>query len=622
MVRGSPDTPGGGREDRPVSAMVLASSVALRGPAASAFSPAEVACLPAEIACSPGDLPGLEEDEPTSPLGFAPRVPEVADGVAAGSSENAPDQEDGRPRDLSADRCPSSASPPCLACPLTPADRRDELSQETCPAGQSPHCQPASSRRARRRKTQLARRRAERRARRKAAHFAAQLAAQDVSCTAAADLLQIARPTLCSWREELQASEPLAEPEPRGRPCLEVDVATRNAVFQVLHHVTGPAIGLPALQALFADVPRCVLQDILVRYRRVWRRRYAQDGFQLTWHQAGRVWAMDFTQPRQPIDGVFLSLLSIRDLASHCQLAWCPVRGQTAADVLPVLQELFRLYGPPLVIKHDNGSAFLADVTQQALAEALVAQLFSPPRQPQYNGAVERGNGVLKTYTHQHAQNEGHPFRWTSEDVHHAQHLANTISRPWGAHGFSPAQAWQERPPLTPEERQVFLVALGIQRQRAAQELGLDLAADLSHADRTRLDRLALSATLQDLGYLTQKHIRRAPKKPRRLTGEKLARRVAQYRRQRSEQKSAKAEDPTPPQSPEPAPAEPKNSVPPLLAPARPSGTMLAVGGSHAAPQTTPQAIPSAHREWTFTSWLRRILTPLLPSQNSSEISR
>lgn len=508
--------------------MVLASSVALRGPAAHAFSPAEVAC-------SPGDLPGLEEGKPTSPLGFAPRVPEVADGVAAGSSENAPDQEDGRPRDLSADRCPASASPPCPACPSTPADRRDELSQETCPAGQSPHCQPASSRRARRRKTQLARRRAERRARRKAAHFAAQLAAQAVSCTAAADLLQIARPTLCSWREELQASEPLAEPESRGRPCLEVDVATRNEVFQVLRHVTGPAIGLPALQALFADVPRCVLQDILVRYRRVWRRRYAQDGFQLTWHQAGRVWAMDFTQPRQPIDGVFLYLLSIRDLASHCQLAWCPVRGQTAADVLPVLQELFRLYGPPLVIKHE---------------------------------------------------------------------------------------AWQERPPLTPEERQVFRAALGSQRQRAAQELGLDLAADLSHADRTRLDRLALSATLQDLGYLTQKHIRRAPKKPRRLTGEKLARRVAQYRRQRAAQKSAEAEDPTPPQSPEPTPAEPTNSAPPLLAPARPSGTMLVVGGSHAPPQTTPQAIPSAHREWTFTSWLRRILTPLLPSQNSSEIPR
>ena len=419
----------------------------------------------------------------------------------------------------------------------------------------------------------MARRRAEREARRKAAHFAEQLAAEGVSCAAAAALLQIARPTLRSWREEFR--EPLGEPEPRGRHGLEVDVPTRNEIFQFLHHVTGPAIGLPALQALFSDVPRCVLQDMLVRYRRVWRWRYAQDGFQLTWHHAGRVWAMDFTQPLQPIDGVFPYLLSIRDLASHCQLAWCPVRGQTAADVLPVLQELFLLYGPPLVIKHDNGSAFLADVTQQALSETLVAQLFSPPGQPQYNGAVERSNGVLKTYTHQHAQTAGHPFRWTSGDVEQAQQLANTISRPWDADGPSPAQAWQQRPPLTPEERQVFLAALDAHRQRAAQELGLDLAAELSHADRTRLDRLALSATLQDLGYLTQRHVRRPPKKPKRLTGDKLARRVAKHRRKAAAQEVLLRNKFYATATTRAPPAELENSVPPLLADTPPSVTML-----------------------------------------------
>lgn len=274
------------------------------------------------------------------------------------------------------------------------------------------------------------------------------------------------------------------------------------------------------------------------------------------------------------------------------------------------------------MIKHDNGSAFLADVTQQALTPALVTQLFSPPGQPQYNGAVERSNGVLKTYTHQHAQTAGHPFRWTSDDVAHAQQLANTIRRPWGADGPSPAQAWQQRPPLTPEERQLFLAALSARRQRAAQELGLDLAADLSHADRTRLDRLALSATLQDLGYLTQRHVRRPPKKPQRLTGEKLARRVAKHRRKTAAQESSAATNSTPPQPPEPAPAELENSAPALLAGGPPSVTMLAASGPSAAPQTSPQAVPSAHRERTFTSWFRRTLTPLLPFRNSAEISR
>jgi len=403
---------------------------------------------------------------------------------------------------------------------------------------------------------------------------------------------------------------------------LEVDVLMRNEVFHFLQHVTGPAVGLPALQDLFPTVPRGVLQDLLVRYRCVWRWRYAQDGFQLTWHHAGRVWAMDFTKPLQPIDGVFPYLLSVRDLASHCQLAWWPVPGQTAGDVLPVLRQLFALYGPPLVLKHDNGSAFLAAVTQQEMIDSLVAQLFSPPGQPQYNGAVERGNGVLKTYTHLHAQSAGHPLRWTSEDVEHAQELANTISRPWGAGGLSPAQAWQQRLPITPEERQAFTAALSVHRQTAAQELGLDLSLELSHADRTRLDRLALSATLQDLGYLTKKHVHRPPQKPKRLSRQKLARRVAKYRGQAAAPEACTTKKSTPPQSPELARAELDHFASPLLAETPPSDTMLAASGPSAALQTSPQAVPSARRERTFTSWLRRALTPLLPICNSAKISR
>ena len=59
----------------------------------------------------------------------------------------------------------------------------------------------------------------------------------------------------------------------------------------------------------------------------------------------------------------------------------------------------------------------------------------------------------------------------------------------------------------------------------------MDLAAELSIADHARLDRLAISASLQDLGYLTLQRIRRPPKKPKRLSREKLARRVAKFRR-------------------------------------------------------------------------------------------
>ena len=45
------------------------------------------------------------------------------------------------------------------------------------------------------------------------------------------------------------------------------------------------------------------------------------------------------------------------------------------------------------------GPAFIAASLHELLSEARVVQLFSPVRRPQYNGALERNNGVLKIYT-------------------------------------------------------------------------------------------------------------------------------------------------------------------------------------------------------------------------------
>jgi len=513
-------------------------------------------------------------------------------------------------------------------------------------------------------------------ARRKAVAYAEQVAAQGVSCPRAAAQLQIVPRTLRWWRqgqrrtaeravcqnrETLRSRRlaPLFLFAYRGRPLLEIDVPTRNQIYGFLHRVTGPAIGLPALQALFRNVPRCILEDLLGRYRCVWRERYAEHGFELTWHYAGTVWAMDFTEPLQPIDGVFPYLLAIRDLASHCQLAWRPVRGETAQDVLPVLRELFADYGPPLVLKSDNGSGFIAAALHDLLGEAAVAQLFSPVRRPQYNGALERSNGVLKTYTHYHAISEGHPFRWDSQDVDHARQLANTITRPWGARGPSPELAWQLRSPILDEERRAFAAALDGHRQWAARELALDLAADLNVTDRARLDRLAISSTLQELGYLTQRRIGHV-ERPKRLPRDELARRVADFREQTpfpespvpeatipasprtdsqvveapmvetpvTEPRAAEtpvkerrlAEKSTPPQSPECTSVDSHDSGESLLAQSVSSDILLAANTAADVPQVFAQASRSAHGGQRFTSWLRRSIAPLVSFFKTADI--
>jgi transposase InsO family protein len=310
-------------------------------------------------------------------------------------------------------------------------------------------------------------------------------------------------------------------------------VEVRNEVIRFVHQVTGPVVGLPALRALFPDVPRCILEDLLTRYRRVWRRRYCQQGFRLTWNRPGAVWAMDHSEASRLIDGIYPYLFAVRDLGSHRQLAWLPARTEKAQEVLPVLQDLFERHGPPLVLKSDNGSAFIAEVTRAAMQRQEVAQLFSPARRPRYNGALERSNGVLKTYTQQHAAAEGHPLRWTSQDLEQARRLANTISRPWGHREPTPEEVWRDRRPITTEERHAFEQALAAQRVQARDDLGVTADGDLSAADQARVDRLALSRTLEQLGYLTKTRVTRPPKKRKRKSRQSLERALKRTRQQR-----------------------------------------------------------------------------------------
>jgi hypothetical protein len=183
-----------------------------------------------------------------------------------------------------------------------------------------------------------------------------------------------------------------------------------------------------------------------------------------------------------------------------------------------------------LVLKSDNGSAFIAEIFAEFLHSWGVVQLFSPARHPQYNGALERSNGTLKTYTQQHAIREGHPFRWTSEDVEQARQLANTLSRPWGHRGPTPEEAWQARATITDEDRQTFLETVARHQLQARADLGLDDKAALDRKDQSRLDRLAVSRALIELDYLQMNRVPRPPKKAKRLSRGELTRRALRHR--------------------------------------------------------------------------------------------
>src|SRR5262249_36803615 len=135
----------------------------------------------------------------------------------------------------------------------------------------------------------------------------------------------------------------------------------------------------------------------LRRYRRIWRRRRRLLLHRLHWRRPGTVWAIDFTEPQQPIDGCYPRLLAVRDLASGYQLLWLPVADESEDTAIPALQALFRQHGAPLVLKSDNGSAFIGERLALLLQSLQILPLFSPPRLPSYNGSCEAGIGSMKT---------------------------------------------------------------------------------------------------------------------------------------------------------------------------------------------------------------------------------
>ena len=75
---------------------------------------------------------------------------------------------------------------------------------------------------------------------------------------------------------------------------------------------------------------------------------------------------------------------------------------------------------------------------------------------------------------------------------------------------------------ITSEERNTFEQTLAVQRTQACDDLGVAADGDLSAADQARVDRLALSRTLEQLGYLTKTRVKRPPKKRKRKSRESL----------------------------------------------------------------------------------------------------
>jgi transposase InsO family protein len=328
----------------------------------------------------------------------------------------------------------------------------------------------------------------------------------DLEVAALADRLGVAARTLRDWRHRAPTAD--LRVVPWGRPTVRSDVTVRQAVLGFLGAV-GPGVGLAAVRGQFPHLARAELRDLLARYRHVWRQRHPRWAHVLAWAQPGAVWAIDFSEPPAPIDGVYPWLLAVRDLASGYQLLWWPLRQATGAATAEMLAELFALFGAPLVLKSDNGSAFGSEVVQRLLTRWGVAGLFSPPARPWYNGAIEAAIGSLKTRTAWQALRAGHAGEWRRGDLEAAWRQANRTARPRGWRGPTPEEAWQARGAIGPEQRDRF--AATVNQLRAAQPAPGGASEEFDVMQGRARDRKVLSQVLVALGYLTIRRRRILP---------------------------------------------------------------------------------------------------------------
>jgi transposase InsO family protein len=341
---------------------------------------------------------------------------------------------------------------------------------------------------------QRPRRRREQHARRRAVQLCRRLAPRGYSSPKIARRLRIPPRTLTAWRRQAPR-----QPQPlRGRPCKDSSPQQRRELLQLLE-TEGAHLGLPTLRGCFPDLPRCEIIDLQRDYRSLYRRAHRLSIEELAWQRPGRVWAVDHYEPDQLIDGLYPAAIAVRDLATGMQLAWLPVRDQTAETTALVLENLFALHGPPLVLKSDNGSAFKSATLEELLGRYRIHWLPSPPRTPRYNGSCEAGIASMQTRTSFQAARHARFERWTTDDLEAARCQANELTRPLGHNGPTRLQLWNARQSITEQERDAFQEAVA----RHYEELQQLDSAPQDPQSKHQLRRRVLRRVLLELGILT-----------------------------------------------------------------------------------------------------------------------
>jgi len=303
--------------------------------------------------------------------------------------------------------------------------------------------------------------------------------------------------TLRYWQERWRRDR--LHVKARGRRRVLLGRGQRREALDLLNGSEGRVGVLSLMAAVTPPAARSALSELKARWLYAAHRRGGKLCARLVWTRAGTVWALDWTDPEQALEGHFKKVLVVRDLYSGWNLLSLPCVRESGTTAARELAGLMARCGPPAAVKMDNGRS-LAGSRSVRLELSLqgVLALVSPPATPGYNGACEAGIGALKAYAHHIASASGRGSCWSSDDVAAARRAVNTRIH---EDGLSAEDRWATRRPLGTELRERLWRSY---RAHLALEHKVRGFADAQPGpnEQASLDRTAISRALEEAGLL------------------------------------------------------------------------------------------------------------------------
>lgn len=192
------------------------------------------------------------------------------------------------------------------------------------------------------------------------------------------------------WKGRIDLGKPAVEkPGPKKREPLDLVVLQQQ--IERLRHRLKRSRGTGLLYEKWrAQVSRRKLRVMVRQTRQRLNRQRRCVMKRIEWKVPGLCWAVDSSKLKTE------HLYQVHDLASRFKLPPLVVDRLSGETLGRHLERLFKKFGPPLMLKRDNGGDLDCEVVNAVLTRHAVIPLNSPRYWPRYNGAMERANGEVK----------------------------------------------------------------------------------------------------------------------------------------------------------------------------------------------------------------------------------